>query len=158
MKFNGNQKSILNAALKNQLTAINQYFLHARMLNHWGLKSLNSDEYKRSIKAMKYADSLIERILFMEGLPNLQDLGKLFIGEDTEEIIENDIKMVEATIEQLREAIKSCEDQQDYVSRELLESILTYEEDSLDWLETQQWQIENTGIENYTQSKMGEQE
>lgn len=144
----------LNAALKNQLTVINQYFLHARMCGNWGLDGLNSKEYKRSIKAMKQADDLIERVLFLEGLPNLQDLGKLYIGEDVPEILENDVRAITAVITQLREAIAICESDQDYVSRELLKALLEEEEEQLDWLETQQWAIDNAGLENYLQSMM----
>lgn len=144
----------LNASLKNQLTVINQYFLHARMCGNWGLDGLNSKEYKRSIKAMKQADDLIERVLFLEGLPNLQDLGKLYIGEDVPEILENDVRIIGQVITQLREAIETCESDQDYVSRELLKELLEEEEEQLDWLETQQWTIDNAGLENYLQSMM----
>lgn len=144
----------LNAALKNQLTVINQYFLHARMCGNWGLDGLNSKEYKRSIKAMKQADNLIERVLFLEGLPNLQDLGKLYVGEDIPEILSNDIRAIMAVITQLREAISVCEDNQDYVSRDLLTELLEEEEEQLDWLEAQQWAIDNAGLENYLQSMM----
>ncbi|MCL4166396.1 UNVERIFIED_CONTAM: hypothetical protein GTU68_001737 [Idotea baltica] len=124
------------------------------MCGSWGLDGLNSYEYKRSIKAMKQADELIERILFLEGLPNLQDLGKLYIGEDVPEIIENDVRVVKLVIAQLGEAIAACESDQDYVSRELLTELLEEEEEQLDWLEAQQWAIDNAGLENYLQSMM----
>ena len=154
MKGNVVVIQVLNAALKNQLTVINQYFLHARMCGNWGLDGLNSKEYKRSIKAMKQADDLIERVLFLEGLPNLQDLGKLYIGEDVPEILENDVRIINEVIAQLREAIITCEGDQDYISRELLKELLEEEEEQLDWLETQQWTIDNAGLENYLQSIM----
>lgn len=154
MKRNIQINQTLNAALRYQLTAINQYFLHARICNNWGFEQLNSTIYKRSIKAMKQADALIERLLFLQGLPNLQDLGKIYIGEDVPEIMSNDMRMASEVTEQLRTAISLCEEQQDYVSRDILENILKVEEDSIDWLEAQNGLIETTGLPNYLQSMM----
>lgn len=150
----GDKKVIayLNEALKNELTAINQYFLHARMYENWGLEKLNEKEYHESIDEMKHADMLIKRILFLEGLPNLQELGKLMIGEDTKEVLECDLKLEMHAIPLLKEAIAHCETVADYGSRELFERILESEEEHVDWLETQLDLIERVGIHNYQQS------
>lgn len=144
----------LNTILANELIAINQYFLHSRMYKDWGLTALADHEHHESIDEMKHADQLIERILFLEGLPNLQSLGKLLIGENTEEILDCDLKLEMAAIPDLREAIIYCEKVSDFVSRDLLQSILDSEEEHVDWLETQLGLIEKIGIENYLQSQI----
>lgn len=141
----------LNQVLTTELTSINQYFLHARIFRNWGLTGLNDVCYKKSIKDMKQADKLIERVLFLEGLPNLQALGKLSIGEHTQEMLSCDKGFQESQLTQLRDAIALCETEQDYVSRELLENILAYEEAHLDWLETQEQMIADLGLANYLQ-------
>lgn len=147
----------LNLVLKNELTAINQYFLHARMFGHWGLKRLEAHEKHESIDEMKHADRLIERILFLDGLPNLQDLGKLLIGEDVPECLECDLKLELAAHVDLKAAIRDCEATGDYISRELFEAILESEEEHIDFLETNLDLIKRIGLENYCQSQMGEQ-
>lgn len=144
----------LNKVLKNELTAINQYFLHSRMLKDWGLTKLAEYEHGESIDEMKHADALIERILFLEGLPNLQDLGKLRIGEDVPEILRCDLDMELDAIPDLRAAVAYCEAHKDYVSRELFDMILSSEEEHVDWLETQLGLIEKVGAENYQQSQI----
>ncbi|OMH29166.1 bacterioferritin [Motiliproteus sp. MSK22-1] len=144
----------LNKVLTTELTSINQFFLHARMYKNWGLEELNSKSYKKSIKDMKQADELIERVLFLEGLPNLQSLGHLRIGENTEEMLQGDLEFEIEQLKLLREAIACCENAGDYVSRDILEDILGYEEEHVDWIEAQQYLISNAGVENYLQSKM----
>lgn len=154
MKGDAKVIEYLNRALKNELTAINQYFLHARMFKNWGLGKLDAHEYGESVDEMKHADQLIERILFLEGLPNLQDLGKLLIGENVHEIIRCDLQLERAAMPDLKDAIAYCESCGDYVSRELFESILASEEQHVDWLETQLQLIDTIGLQNYVQSQM----
>lgn len=144
----------LNKALYNELVAINQYFLHSRMYKDRGLDRLADKEYEESIDEMKHADQLIERILFLEGLPNLQSLGKLLIGENTREMLECDLKLEMQAIPDLRDGIEYAESIRDFVSRELLADILASEEEHVDWLETQLQLIDNIGLERYQQSMM----
>ncbi len=145
---------LLNRVLRNELTAINQYFLHSRMFKDWGLEGLGNYEFQESVDEMKHADQLIERTLFLEGLPNLQDIGRLRIGEHTQEILECDLVLEMEALPDLREAIEYCESSKDFVSRDLFDSILESEEEHVDWLETQLDLISKIGIENYQQSQM----
>lgn len=154
MKGNSAILSALNEVLTSELTSINQFFLHARMYKNWGLSALNDKCYKKSIKDMKQADVLIERILFLEGLPNLQRLGALSIGEETQEMLGCDAKFQTAQISQMKPIIALCEQEKDFVTRQILVDILEYEEEHLDWLETQDYQIANMGIEKYLQAQL----
>ena len=148
----------LNKVLKNELTAINQYFLHARMLRHWGVTKLAKYEYDESIDEMKHADKVIERILMLDGLPNLQDLDKLFIGENVPELLKADLQLEQKAIPDLREAIAHCESVRDFVTRELFVEILDNEEDHVDFIETQLGLIDKMGLENYIQLQSGSAE
>jgi len=152
----GDKKLIghLNKILGNELVAINQYFLHSRMYKDWGYKHLAEKEYHESIDEMKHADKLIHRILFLEGLPNLQDLGKLLIGENTVEMLTCDLKLEMQALPDLKEAIVYAESIRDFVSRDLLLEILESEEEHVDWLETQLSLVKETGLQNYLQSQM----
>lgn len=154
MKIDPQIHSVLNGVLKNALTAINQTFLHARILGNWGFEGLEKKDYAASIKEMKHADRIMERILFLEGLPNLQDLGKLHIGENVPEILHCDLELATACRGGLVQAIEVCERLADYISREHLEHLLDYEEERIDWLETQLKLVQDLGLENYLQSAM----
>ena len=157
MKGDPKVLEFLNAQLKNELTAINQYFLHYRMLKHWGFERLAKKEYEESIGEMKHADRLIARILMLDGLPNLQDLGKLMIGEDVVELLRCDLALESAAQQTVRDGITHCESVRDYVSRELLEDILSDTEEHIDHLETQLGLVDQVGLQNYLESQMGDE-
>ncbi|SMF56558.1 bacterioferritin [Alteromonadaceae bacterium Bs31] len=158
MKTDSQIISTLNAVLTVELTSINRYFLHARMYKNWGFENLDHVSYKKSIKDMKQADKLIERILFLEGLPNLQKLDPLQVGENTEEMLNCDLLFQQDNTHTLKQAIATCEQLKDYVSRSLLQELLEYEEAHLDWLEAQQHQIAELGLQNYLQAQISEGE
>jgi len=153
----GDKKVIkyLNKVLRNELTAINQYFLHSRMLDDWGLTKMGEHEFKESIDEMQHADELTKRILFLEGLPNMQELNRLRIGENVPEILQCDLDLEMEAIPELREAIAYCEEEKDYISRELFEKILESEEEHVDWLETNLGLVEKMGLQNYLQTQAG---
>jgi bacterioferritin len=149
MKGDAKVIEFLNAVLKNELTAINQYFLHSRMFANWGVSELAKKEYEESVDEMKHADMLVKRVLFLDGLPNLQDIGRLRIGEDVVECLDCDLALEMDSMPLLRDAIAYCETARDYVSRELFEKILESEEEHVDWLETQKGMIERIGVERF---------
>ena len=155
MEGNKEVIALLNAQLRNELTAVNQYFLHARMLRQWGFERLGSKIYEESIGEMKHADRIVNRVLLLEGLPNLQDLGKLRIGQNVPEILGCDLKLERAAHATVKDAVGRCEAVGDYVSREIFEAILEDTEEHVDWLETQLTLIESVGLQNYLQSQMG---
>jgi bacterioferritin len=156
MKGDAKVIEFLNLALKNELTSINQYFLHSRMAGNWGLKKLEKKEYEESIDEMKHADKLAKRVLFLEGLPNFQDMGKIYIGEDVPEILQCDLKREREAHVLYKDAIAHCEKVQDYVSRDLLTEIMESEEGHIDWLEEQVGLLEKVGLQNYLRSLMKE--
>lgn len=156
MKGDPNIIKLLNDQLTNELTAINQYFLHARMYKHWGLEKLGKKEYQESIGEMKHADILIDRILMLEGLPNLQALHKLMIGENTPEILDCDLQLEKISQQTVKDGIAACEGARDYVSREIFQKILDDTEEHIDWIETQKDLIDKIGLQNYLQSQMGD--
>jgi len=156
MKGDPNVIRLLNAQLTNELTAINQYFLHARMYKHWGLGKLGKKEYEESIGEMKHADRLIDRILMLDGLPNLQALNKLMIGEDTPEMLRCDLQLEQGAQQTVKDGIAACEAARDYVSREVLQDILDDTEEHIEWIETQLDLIDKVGLQNYLQSQMDE--
>ena len=156
MKGDPNIIKLLNDQLTNELTAINQYFLHARIYKHWGLEKLGKKEYEESIGEMKHADILIDRILMLEGLPNLQALHKLMIGENTPEMLDCDLQLEKISQQTVKDGIAACEAARDYVSREIFQTILDDTEEHIDWIETQKDLIDKIGLPNYLQSQMGD--
>ena len=156
MKGDPNILKLLNDQLTNELTAINQYFLHARMYKHWGLEKLGKKEYQESIGEMKHADILIDRILMLEGLPNLQALHKLMIGENTPEMLDCDLQLEKISQQTLKDGVAACEAGRDYVSREIFQKILDDTEEHIDWIETQKDLIDKIGLQNYLQSQMND--